>query len=189
MDLTSNRVPNKALRGDELKEIAVKEFRAMLDRDHMFNRGIAYRRVAFTLTGTFHFGYPFIQPHEVKSRVAKSPQEPDAVVEGEFPLENAPEESGVVGLERDVTLDNPNVARISHGLPITIQEKLPPQQIVTGSAIPGEMPAAVTNPYPEFKIHELRYDATQFPKGPEPVDRDVSEQAAAKVKGGKPRGK
>lgn len=174
MKLASDKIPNKMLIGPEVLECAVQEFRAMLQRDCMFLKTIAYRRVAFTLQATFHFGSPFTVPHVVKSRTLAG-----EVVEGEFPLNPAPEmdDSDVLALERDVKLDNPNQARVEHDLPITVQEKAPPKQMNT-SNLPGE-PAAPLNPYPEIITHELRYDKTQYPAGTSPVDRDVTEKKAA----------
>lgn len=178
MDLSSDKIPNKMLLGSELLEIAVKEFRQMLTQDCMFTKGIAYRRVAFTLQGTFHFGYPLPPDHVVKSRVKA-----EGAVEGEVPLNPLPpdDEGGLVALERDINLDNPNLARVTHDLPIIVQERVPPQSVPTTGGIPGETPSAVTNPYPKIVNHELKYDKTQYPEGPKPVDRDVSEAKAAEL--------
>ena len=177
MDLTSDKIPNKMLTGTELLECAVAEFREMLKRDCMFIHTIAYRRVAFTLQATFHLGYPHPPDHVVKSRTKK-----DGVLEGEVPLNPPPDEdeSRVLALEPDVNLDNPNLARITHGLPITVQEKLPPRAMPLQSGT-GEAPDAVINPFPDIVTHKLKYDPTQYPKGPEPVDRDVSDKKAAEL--------
>jgi hypothetical protein len=202
-------IPNKALQGDEVLECAVSDFRAMLMRDCAFLRTISYRKVAYTLSATFHFGPPHEDPHVVKSRV--KPQK-DGVVEGEAPLRGYcdecghsreqhtqpgygagactvcicqqydEEETSVVALERDVTLDNPNLARVHHDLPIRTQETLPPQPLSVGELVPGE--ERPTNPFPEVHTREIRYDKTQYPEGTPPVDRDVSDRETARLKRG-----
>lgn len=178
----------------------------MLERECMLTRGIAYRRVAISIQATFHLGQPH-QPMELKSRIKATEQ-----IEGEAPLVELckcghgqsrhgigeaacgdcecrayePSEAVLVSLERDVTLDNPNLARVHHDMPIRLQEKMPPRTLIMDPVIPGEPPQAATDPYPEFKNTDLRYDKTQYPEGPAPVDRDVSEKKAAElgVKGG-----
>lgn len=185
MELTINKIPNKALTGDEVKEIMCKEFRAMLEREYYMTRVIAFRRVSATLTATFHLGEPFKTPQEVKSRLAA---DSDTALEGEYPLTNADDSAVVVGLERDVKLENPNADRISHDMPIRIQEREMPMPISTNSPIPGEVPAAITSPYPSVKTTEIRYDKSQAPATTPPVDRDVSEKKAAEI-GGKARKK
>lgn len=178
MDLAANKIPNKMLNGEEVVEVAVAEFRAMLKRDCMFIRTIAYKRVAFSISATFHFGYPFDTAHKVQSRVKA-----DGVVEGEAPLVDppSPEESDVLGLERDVVLENPNQARVHHGLPIKVQERQMPAPILADGGIKEEIPGAVLNPFPSIVTHELKYDPKDYPKGPDPVDRDVSDEAAARI--------
>lgn len=174
MDLTSDKIPNKMLLGTELIEIAVAEFRAMMVRDHAFMHTVAYRRVAFTLQATFQLGYPIPADYKLKSRVKA-----EGVVEGEVPMVDPPEDSEVIALERDVDLDNPNVARISHDLPIMVQERLPPSAPAI-SNIPGEN-LDPPNPFPRIENIPLKYDKTQYPSGPAPVDRDVSEQKAKEL--------
>lgn len=177
MDLSTDKIANKMLTGTELKECAVAEFRAMLERDYMFTNKVAFKRVAFTLGATFHFSYPSPADYKLYSRTKK-----EGALEGEVPLANVdPDDSEVVALERDVNLDNPNLARVQHDLPIIVQERRPPQSSAQESMIPGEPPAALTNLFPQVVTHELKYDKTQYPKGPEPVDRDVSDVKAAEL--------
>jgi hypothetical protein len=102
-------------------------------------------------------------------------------------MANPPEDTHVLSLERDVKIDNPNLARIQHDMPIIVQERLPPQPNVPVTTMPGEEQAP-PNPFPEIKNHKLKYDKTQYPQGDPPVDRDMSEQAAERLKG-KPRNK
>lgn len=174
MDLTSDKIPNKMLLGTELLEVAVTEFRAMLQRDHMFLHTIAYPRVSFSIQATFQFGYPIPPDHKLKSRV-----QANGVIEGEVPMVDPPEDAEVVSLERDIVLDNPNVARISHDLPIMVQERRPPASPPIGT-VPGEETVS-GNPFPTIENIPLKYDKTQYPSGPAPVDRDVSEQKAKEL--------
>jgi len=175
MSLKSDQIPNKPLNGQEILELAVQDFRAMLAKDCMLTRGIAYRRAAYTLTATFHLGNPH-PAIEFKSRTKAN-----GVIEGEVPLSDPPEDAVLVALERDVDNDNPNLARVHHDLPIKLQERMPPPppQI---SQIPGEPPLTESvMQFPEIRNTEIRYDKTQYPEAKPPVDRDVSEAAAAKL--------
>lgn len=180
MSLLEEKIPNKSLNGAEVLEIAVREFRAMLERDCMFLKTIAYRRVAMTLGATFHFGRPMAE-HVVKSRVRAG-----GVVEGEAPLDPPEDEAVLVSLERDVALDNPNLARVHHDLPIRVQERSLPKT-PTPSNLPGEPPMPA-DPFPEIVTKEIHYDKTQYPEGPAPVDRDVSAEKSTAM-GLKPRGR
>lgn len=169
-----DQVPNRALSGSELKEIAVQEFRRMLDLDYAFQGSVAYPRAAFTLSATFHL--PFPHPvHELKSRVKK-----DGVIEGEAPLAPLPENAAVVGLEREVTLENPNLDRVHHDLPIVLQRAVPPKPIVADNPLPGEPQMATVLPAGVENV-ELRYDKTDYPAPAEPVQRDVSAQKAEEM--------
>ena len=173
MSLKSDKLPNKALSGSELKEIITQHMRGVMDADWAFGHSVAYRRAAFTVTITCHLGQP-IGEHVVRSRARA-----DGVVEGEAPLAD-PEDAEVVAVERSMTLDNPNLARIHHDLPVRVQESRPPVASMEPS-LPGEPPQSVTNAFPDVITHELRYDKTDAPPMPPPVDRDVSESAAARM--------
>lgn len=185
MQLSTEKIYNKMLIGPEVVEIMCKEFRAMLERDCMMGKQIAYKKVTATLTATFNFGYPHPPGHKIVSRL-----KPEQVEDGQEPvmmgelakLPGVPEdEQAVVALERDVKIDNPNLARVQHDMPIVVQERKPPQPVNPGNILPGEMPAAVLNPFPEVETHKLTYDKTQYPEANPSVDRDVSEAAAEKL--------
>lgn len=182
MDLQRNKIPNKMLRGGELLEIAVQKFREQLQNDCYFNDNIAYPRVAFTIQATFHLGYPLPDPHIVKVRTPVTD-----VIEGEAPFKDPQEDDELLSLERDIIIDNPNVARISNGLPIVVQERQAPTPLQSqNAALMGE--EQQPNPFPSVVNHELKYDPTQFPAGPAPVDRNVSDKKAAEL-GVKRKGK
>ena len=184
MPLQSETIPNKNLTGREILDCAVADFKAMLERDCTFNPGVAYRRVGYTLEATFHLGYPH-QPVKVSVHTRA---EPSGVVEGRVPLNPAPPEGEgiVLGLERDVKLDNPNLARVHHDLPIKTQERMPPKPITYENTVPGEPPPAALDPFPEVKNREFRYDKTQYPPLEPPVDRDTSDKRALEI-GARPR--
>lgn len=185
MQLSTEKIYNKMLIGPEVVEILCQEFRAMLVRDCMFGKQIAYKKISATLTVSCNFGYPHPPKHVVVSRL--KPEEvkegEDSIIAGELAkLDGVPEdEQVVVALERDVKIDNPNLARVQHDMPIVVQERKPPQPVNPGNVLPGETPAAVLNPFPEVETHKLTYDKTQYPVADPPVDRDVSEAAAEKL--------
>lgn len=204
MALKSETLPNKALTGEEVAAIAVNSVRDMLAKDCMFSPQIAYRSVAYSIAITFHLGQPHGQ-HVVRryARPGELPEPPLAEVcecghnkdaHGELGCqgpgcagcdEYRAEDSIVVALERTQELPNPNVARIHNDLPITMQSVQPPRSSAM-DVVPGE--SLPSNPFPEITNHELRYDKTQYPAPPAPVDKDVSEQMAEKL-GVKPRGR
>jgi len=180
--MLQNQIPNRALNGEELMEIAVQQFRQMLQNDYAFSKQIAYPRVAMTLRATFHLG----EPHPVREIVSYT--RASGSVEGEVPLNPEPEEGTLISLERDVKLDNPNLARVHHDIPIKIVDRKEPEVITNPNPLPGEL-MQTTNPFPSFETRELRYDKEQYPPmEPAPVDRDVSEQKAGEL-GVKPRGR
>lgn len=177
MATLKDKLPNRALNGAELLECAVDEFRRMLMTDYAFNKGAAYRRVAFTLSATFHLGTPH-EVHELKSRVKANAE---GTITGEAPLPNNGEddEQSVLGKERDVVLENGNLDRIHHGLPIT-QQRVEMQQRPTDKAVlPGE-PIDLVQQL-NVVTDEFRYDPATFPPAAAPVDRDTSEAAAHKI--------
>jgi len=186
VSLLTDKLPNKALQGDEVKAIAIKEFAAMLDRDYSFNRGVTYRRVGMKLEATFQFSQPHPTSHKIESRPVRD-GDSNLIVEG-VPLDPPEEESTVAGLERQVLLNNANLDRIQHDLPIRLQERQSPKPLNMTPSLPGEPPNFVTDPFPGFEARELNYDREQFPPAPPPVDIDTSEQKAGAL-GLKPRGK
>jgi hypothetical protein len=176
-------------------EIAVNEFRRMLETDCMFSKQIAYRRVAMELSAKFHFGEPH-PTHEVRSKPVTA--QPVAGVAGEgaagieqFPLSAPPEDSTVMALERDTVLDNPNLARVHNDLPVRMQTKGEQKPMVM-QTIPGE-PPTFQNDFPSIENRELRYDKRDFGDPPAAVNRDNSEKVAAalglKARGAQPAAK
>jgi hypothetical protein len=158
MPLSTETIRNKPLNGRELIEIAVNKFREQLERDCYFLPNLAYRRVSFSIKAIFHLS-DILTKHEVVARVPR-----EGAVEGEPPLAlNDDEDSLVVGLERNVVIDNPNITRVQNNLPVTVQVKNPQK--------PDEM-------FPSFEDRKLHYDKKDFAADNVPVDRDVSKEAA-----------
>lgn len=205
MPLRSETLPQKMLTGEELKEILKHQFAAMLDSDYAFSKAAAYRRVGVTLTATLQLGQPK-ENHVVRSYTRKMA---DGIIEGEPPLRlqckcghlmaahgidgkrcaececNGYEEdqdSAVVGLEREVKIDNPNLARIHHDLPVRFQERGEMKPMPFGAPLPGEpVPEFMNDPYPQMITRELHYDKTQMPPMAEPVQKDVSTREAQRL--------
>ncbi len=160
MPLSNERVPNKPLTGAELKEYVLQMLRARMDADCVFGAGVAYPRVAFTISVKFHF----TNPHQPKYEL-KLPVRPNGAIEGEPPLKDVqPEDEQVVtAFERSVEVDNPNLVRVHAGLPITVTAKIP--------AAPGEI-------FNRVEQREVKYDPEQYPKPDSPVDVDRTVETA-----------
>ncbi len=167
-----DKLPNRALTGPELKKIALVEFERMLDSDYAFQGSVAYRQVAIEIRAVFHLGFPH-PVHELQSRVQPNAE---GTVAGAPPLNPVPEESSVVGLRREVRLENPNLDRITHGLPIVVQRATPPVANMPDSTLPGESAAIAMQA--GFETIEHKYDASTMPETAQPVDTDISQEAA-----------
>lgn len=162
MPLSSEQVPNNPLTGPELKELVILLLRRQLDNDCVFNPGVAYPRVAFSVSVAFHFSNPHFAKHEVNVRVPI-----DGAVEGLPPLkEIAAGETHVVDAFRfDVSVENPNLTRVDAEMPIVIVKGARPK--------PGDMMGGVDR-------HEVRYEPGGFEKPVAPVEYDLSAATAEK---------
>lgn len=161
--LSNNTIPNKPLTGKECAAVVVDNVRQMLDADCMFNSTIAYRKLAFTVTVTVHAA----DTSDTKPRAeAQTRIRPNGVIEGNAPLPNPPEDAQFMAIERKVTVDNPNLTRVHHDLPIRVQQRALPQP---------------NDPFPKIETQELRYEKGDFPPLPEPVDTDVTEREATRL--------
>lgn len=164
MPLSSETLPNKPLNGQELAEVIVKNVREAISRDCMFLPTLAYGRVAFIWSLTVHTGNPVAPKIEVWSRVR-----PEGAIEGAPPLAGPVEGEDVAGVEREVTIDNPNLERIHAGLPIKVTERR------------GIAPATAGDPFPSMETRSIRYEPGDYPDLPPPVDRDTSEKEAKRL--------
>lgn len=161
----------KNLHGPTLVKIAMDHLEHMLHSDYIFRGSTAYKRSDITFTAIFHLG----NPYEPKVGV-----DVDCVLAGGAPLDPIPEKSAVVALERKVTLDNPNIDRINHDMPIIVQRSTPPTASVPENQLSGEPPTAVIGA-PGIENLEYRYDKTLFPSPVASVDTDISQKAAARL--------
>ena len=163
------KIPN--LRGPRLIEAVLLELTKMMGRHYGFQGSVAYKRSDITLRITVHLGEPYT-PNGATV---------ECVITGEAPLpEPRPERTVVVGLERKFVLENPNIDRINHDMPIIVQRAQLPQAIIPENQLPGEPPTAVIGA-PVVENLEFRYDATQFEAPAPAVDQDISQQAAARL--------
>lgn len=163
------RVEGKNLTGKLLRDFLLAEFDKMGARDYIFGMSGAYRKSTFTFRVVVHVADPY-EPNEGRS----------SVITGEAPLvlEGAVRTS-VIGLERTVKLENPNIDRINHDLPIIVQRATMPEPPPANN-LPGEPPTQAIGA-PGVQNLEFKYDRTQFPAPEAPVDADISQLAAAKL--------
>lgn len=166
--LSTSTVPNLALTGAELKQVILDNLKQVLDNDCQFNPFITYRRAAFTVTVVLHAINPDTVVPKPRARAQTFPKaDPGKGIEAKLPLDLLPDEEGVlIGLERTVTVDNPNLTRVHHGIPIVVAQKAMPA--------PDEI-------FPKIDKQELRYEPGDFPPLAAPVDTDVSEREAQKL--------
>jgi hypothetical protein len=167
------RTEGPALAGMVLFQAAVEELDKMTQRDFIFGNSSAFRTATITLTAVFHVAGPY-DLREGADKIV-------GVITGEAPLpEPLPPNASVIAQERVVKLENPNIDRINHGLPIIVQRATPPVPVIPPNQLPGEPPSAMVNP-PGVENLEYRYDASQFPAPEKPVDTDISQKAAARL--------
>jgi len=162
--LSERTVPNKGLVSTELAAIIVDHVREMLAHDYQFNNPtLLYRKAAFTVTVVVHAIDP---SNPVPRAAAQTHNRVSDVLAGEVPLEGAGEDAVFAGLERRVDIENPNLHRVHHDLPIKIQQR--------GQPKPGD-------PFGSVENIELRYDKTDFEPLPPVETVDVTEREAAKA--------
>lgn len=156
------------LTGKLLQGVILEEFDRMIGRDYIFGLSAAYRRAKVTLRLVVHLGDPR-EPDEART----------SLVTGEAPmvLDPPPERTSVIGLQRVVSLDNPNIDRINHGMPIIVQVATPPLPPPI-SKLPGEPPLQVIGA-PGVENKEFHYDRALFESPTPPIDSDISKTAAA----------
>lgn len=164
------RVEGKNLTGKLLRDFLLTEFDKMGARDYIFGMSGAYRRSVLTLRVLLHVADPY-EPNLEKA----------SVFVGEAPLFelDSARRTSVIGLERTVKLDNPNIDRINHDLPIIVQRATMPEPPPAHN-LPGEPPTQAIGA-PGVQNLEFKYDRTQFPAPEAPVDTDISLTAAAKL--------
>lgn len=158
------------LTGSKLMELALAEFDKMTQLDYVFGLSGAYRRAELTIRVIAHVADPF----------TPTDAEVPCVLVGPAPLVGVEaKRTSLIALERQVKFDNPNIDRINHGLPIIVQRATPPEP-PPSTQLPGEPPTQVIGA-PGVINQEYKYDPTQFPAPPAPVDSDISQKTAARL--------
>ena len=157
MPLSTEQIPNRCLNGEEWKQELVRQFKAALDNDCLFSKQISYRRCAATITAKIQLVDPIASEHEVRvwNRAGSKVEDPPVEFE---------EEEAVVGFERKVEVDNPNLVRVVAGMPIEVIEKLPPK--------PGDI-------FPSFETRQIHYSKEDYPEPKPAVQTDTSEKVKA----------
>jgi hypothetical protein len=120
-------VSNRPLRGDELQKIIEADVHDVLSRDCMMTSRVAYGRVSYELRVILHLDNPafkestsVIRSHPASDNQVEAQPELSAL-ESHPPLSKPiSEDAYVSATQRDRTIDSPNVARIEHGLPISV---------------------------------------------------------------------
>lgn len=122
MPPTNERIQNKPLSGVELKEIILKDFADMLDRDGMFSNNLGYPRVVYEVRLSLHLDNP-LYPQHVSTRPSRpaSKQQVEAnsaMAAIESPPLNNPDQDVVSSREVSAAIMSPNMARIEHDMPL-----------------------------------------------------------------------
>jgi hypothetical protein len=137
----------------------------VLGKSGMFTNYIAYGRASYKITVDLHLANPSMPKATVTVRSRKPsrsvpPDDPMHTIEDEPPMVDPGPESAVVRLERDREITSPNATRIESGMPIEVQTH------VDGKLV----------------TRQIRYDASEVPPQPPPVDRDNSDKLAQEWK-------
>lgn len=127
MPTSKELVANKPLAGPDLAKIIQSDVAQLLQRDGMFSPHVAYGRVSYEVRVTMHMDNPSYPTHVTTMRSEKRSDnqvaaEPElAAIEPDLPLKEPSLEEYVASVERQRRIDSPNLARIEHQLPVTVQ--------------------------------------------------------------------
>lgn len=120
-------VSNRPLRGDELAKIIEADVHEILTNDCMLTSRAAYGRVSYELRVILHMDNPAFKESStiIRSKPASDNMlevQPElSAIEGGPPLAKPISENAYVSaVQRDRTIDSPNVSRIEHGLSIAV---------------------------------------------------------------------
>ncbi len=159
MPASNEVVGNRPLSGDELKQILIRDFTRMLERDGMFSGHMGYRRVGFKIKLQMHLDNAMFPEHanEFTSRdPARNAKGPDAFIVAP-PIPDATNDV-VVGVEHERIIDSPNASRLQEGMPVQV----PSRDLQTGRMV--EKPVVY---------------GSEGVKGDQTTTRDVSKETAA----------
>ena len=170
MPTTDQKIPNNPLNGAELKAVCLTHVRDLMQLTEAAL--IAAIEERMSRDGLFAVS-PYTHPRaQVKIRFEfvwsnkNLPTTAFTVNVGAAPLEDA---AGVfvAGVNREISIDSPNLERIAAGIPITHTEAVKPK--------PGEM-------FGSFVQTEIPVNPEEYPKPKTPVDEDISEFVAEDLK-------
>lgn len=124
MPTGKEQIENRALTGAELKQILIKDFTNMLERDAMFANRLSYERASYRIKVQLFLPLPQYPEHNAAVSSINPPRnEKD---EKKKLLTSPPVgQSATMGMQRSRVIDSPNLARLTHGLPITISRRNP----------------------------------------------------------------
>jgi hypothetical protein len=126
MPTSRELVPNKPLSGEELATIIKADLASVLAQDCMLTPRVAYGRVSYEIRVTLHMDNPMMPSSVavVQSKLAASDAveaRPElAALNPPPPLPDASDDATVYSTERHRDIVSPNVARIEHGMPISV---------------------------------------------------------------------
>lgn len=129
MPASNEGIRQKSLSGPELVKIIERDVHEMLTRDGMFNINIAFPRVSYEVRVTMHMDNPLYPTHvnSAFSRPASKQEvekEPSLAAIETLPLqEPLTDEETVFAEERHREIASPNMARVEHELPLTVEKR------------------------------------------------------------------
>ncbi len=126
-------IQNKNLSGPEIAKIIEYDVNKMLNTDPMLSARVAYGKIAYKVTIQLQMANPTYPSHEmrVKSQDNRKVQEvgsiplKDGIGEGAVKVEEVVQS----GKQRNRVIDNPNLERVKHKLPV-ITEKVNQKGVV-----------------------------------------------------------
>jgi hypothetical protein len=109
-------IPNKPLNGTELQQIIQADITRMLSMDGMLKEYMSYGRVSTVITVKLLLDNPAYPEHVINIRPQPTKAHPQIVT---APVKNVTPEAVKLGRQRTRTIDNPNLERLKHKLPIS----------------------------------------------------------------------
>ena len=110
----ADTIPNKPLTGNELSTIIQSDVERMLAHDGMMLEYMSYGRVSYIVTVKLLLDNPTFPEHTINIK-AKGNKEQTIVMP---PVKDVSPEAVRVGRQKSRTINNPNLERLKHGLPI-----------------------------------------------------------------------
>lgn len=134
MPTANERIANKALTGEEVKQILRKDFEKMIAGEGLLNEYTAYHRLGYRLSLTLHMDNP-ATPKSVTT-VESKPEgkntieaHPELAAIQSVPLQEPSANLAVSGTELTRNIESPNEERVRHGLEVTMEVKQPDRTV------------------------------------------------------------